>query len=210
MLWRAAAGANVAVRVPRSKLTTPVTGAPPAVGATTSDAAVIVAASSGSSNVTAIDPVIETAELAFAGEVDVTTGGTSSFVENENVKSAASLLPPVSFTPVVMETVIAAELGSIPSALNSARRVAVVYVTVPGTVVFPGPLTMNVVVLIVVGSRLSLNVAPMLAARATTLVPAAGLVVRTAGAVTSGAVIVAAGDSEESSDSSPDTPLAET
>src|SRR5688572_1077096 len=210
MLWRAAAGVNVAVRVPGSKLTTPATGAPPAVAATTTDAAVIVAASSGSSKVTAIDPVIDTAELAFAGEVDVTTGGTSSLVENENAKSAASPLPPVSLTPVVMVTVIAAELGSIPSALNSASRVAVLYVTVPGTVVFPGPLTMNVVALTVVGSRLSLNVAVMLAARATALVPGAGLVERTAGPVTSGAVIVAAGDSEESADSSPDTPLAET
>jgi hypothetical protein len=85
-------------------------------------------ASIASLKVTVIGAVADTTVAPFAGEVDITVGGASSRVVNDQIPGepgvGTNAFPARSFTPLVMVAVMLAELGNGLVGMNSAMRVA--------------------------------------------------------------------------------------
>jgi hypothetical protein len=146
---------------------------------------VIVEGSIASLNVARTFALIGTPVAAFAGAVNVTTGGVVSGVEpvvKPHTKLAASARPEESVAPVVIVAVCAV-LG--PRLLvGSKLAVRPTYVTTPDTGVAPC-LSVNVDVVIVEGSIASLNVARTFALIGVPVVAFAGDVKATTGGVAS-------------------------
>ena len=140
-----AEGTKLAASDPDTYVTVPGTDTPLDVICNVMDEP-IVAASIGSLNVTVIPVFTGIPVDPFAGLIDVTVGGTSSRVVNENEKSDARRLPGTSFTPVVSVAVNVVALGSGPDGVKTAVFVAELYVTAPEIVVPPDVFKANVVV----------------------------------------------------------------
>jgi hypothetical protein len=162
-------------------------------------------------NVTVMAAVVETPVAPSGGVVERTDGGVWSRVVKWNENGVARPFPARSFAPVVTVTVISVKLGIGFAGMNSAARVATVYVTVPGMRA-PVVVTfmLNVVVLIVAGFIGSLNVTFAVPNVETTVVPFNGMFDVTRGGVTSRVVTVDAGVSAEASDSNPEVQFADT
>jgi len=99
---------------------------PPDVAASVKLVGVTVEASIASLNVALIAVDTGTPLAPATGEVDVTVGGVSSRVVNDNEKIAASPFPATSLAPVVTFAMSVAELGSALVGVNTAVRVAAV------------------------------------------------------------------------------------
>ena len=116
-------GVNVAVVFVALSVTEPATAAPPVALRVTVDD-VRLAAVIGSLNTITTGVDTETPPARFAGDTDVTTGGTSSRTVNENENGEASAFPAASRAAVVIVTTIPVALGRIEDGANSAVRVA--------------------------------------------------------------------------------------
>src|SRR6202040_478279 len=118
----------------------------------------MVAAFMASLNVAEIVVFTATAVAPFVGTVETTVGGTAvAAVVNVHTKSAASAAPAGSFAPVVMVAVNKVLLARTAAGVKLAVFPA--KLTDPVTPVAPGPVSVNVVVLIVAASIGTLNVA---------------------------------------------------
>jgi hypothetical protein len=151
---RLAAGAKMAVLLPATYVTPPVTAVPPGP-VSVNVAAVIVAEFIDSLNVAEIFWLSGTPAAPFTGIVEVTLGIVP--VVNVQTKFAASAVPVKSVAPVVMVPVYTV-LGS---RLAAGVNVAIVpeYVTAPMIAAPPGAATVNDTVLSVVGFIAVLKVA---------------------------------------------------
>jgi hypothetical protein len=103
-------------------------------------------------------------------------------VVNVHTRLLARALPAKSSAPVVTVAVYVVLAASALVGVNVAIPVDVLYVTAPATGVAPGPLTLNVVVVMVEAFIASLHVAVM---TATPVAPLTGLVELTVGATVS-------------------------
>jgi hypothetical protein len=176
---RADVGVNVAV-VP-ANVTLPFTGVAPGP-VKVNVAALIVAGFMGSLNVAEIVVLRATPVAPLAGTVEMTVGGGA--VAKVHTKLAASGTPVGSFAPVVIVAVNTVLVASAVVGMNVA--VVPAKVTEPATGVAPGPVRVNVAVLIVAGFMASLKVAEIVVLTATPVDPLTGTVEITVGA---GAVV---------------------
>jgi hypothetical protein len=159
-------------------VTAPSTAAPPTVTEILKvPVVVIVDAFIRVLKVTAMFWLSGTVVAPLAGTVAVTAGGGS--VVNVDTKLAASGTPAGSFAPVVMVAVNNVLLARTAAGVNVAVFPA--KLTDPVTAVAPGPVSVNVVVLIVVASIGTLNVAEMVVLTATVVALFAGTVETTVG-----------------------------
>jgi hypothetical protein len=171
---RIVVGVNVAV-VP-AKVTVPATGV--AAGPVKVNvAALIVAGFIGSLNVAETIVLTATPVAPFTGTVETTVAGGA--VVKVHTKLAASPAPVGFFAPVVIVAVNNVLVASAVVGVNVA--VVPAKVTVPATGVAPGPVTVNVVALIVAGFIASLNVAETRVLTGTAAAPIAGTVEITVG-----------------------------
>jgi len=108
----------------------------------------------GSLNVAETTALTRTPVARLAGTVEITVGGP---VVNVHTKFAARGLPPGSVAPVVIVAVYRVKAAS--EAVGVKVAVEPEYVTAPATAVTPGPISVNVVVLIVAGAITELKVA---------------------------------------------------
>ena len=143
---RLAAGVKIAVLLAATYVTAPATAVPP--GPVTINVAVVMAAGFiGSLKVAEILWFSGTPVARFAGIVAVTLGMVP--VVNVQTKFAASALPAGSVAPVVIVPVYVVLASRLAAGVNVA--VAPEEVTAPITAVPPGPASVNVTVLRVVG-----------------------------------------------------------
>jgi hypothetical protein len=176
-LARADVGVNVAV-VP-AKATVPVTGVAPGPDKV-NVAALIVAGFMGSLNVAEIVVVRAAPVAPLAGTVEMTVGGGA--VVKVHTKLAARGTPVGSFAPVVIVAVNTVLVASAVVGMNVA--VVPAKVTEPATGEAPGPVRVNVAVLIVAGFMASLKVAEIIVLTATPVDALTGTVEITVGAAT--------------------------
>jgi hypothetical protein len=131
-----------------------------------------------------------TAVAPQEGLFNITVGGVVSAAEpvvNVQLKATASGLPARSLAPVLTFTVNRVLAASALVGENVATLPIPAYATEPGTGVVPGPVTVNVVPVIVSGSICSLKFTATLVLSATPVAPQVGIVESTVGAVVSGA-----------------------
>ena len=140
-------------------------------------AALIVAGFMASLNVAEIAVFRATAMAPLVGVVETTVGGGA--VVKVHTKLAVSAVPAGSFTPVVIVAMYRVSVARTAVGVNVA--VVPVYVAVPDTGVPPGPVKMNVPVVIVAESIPSLKVAEIAVFTATAVAPLAGIVEMTVG-----------------------------
>jgi hypothetical protein len=152
-------------------VTAPATGVAPGP-VTVKVAALIVEAFIGPLNVAETRVFTGTAVAPAAGTVETTVGGGA--VVKVHAKLAARPAPARSFAPVVIVAVYKVLLARTSVGVNVAVEPA--NVTAPATGVRPGPVKVNVALLIVSGSIGSLKVAETRVLTATAVAPAAGTV----------------------------------
>src|SRR5215203_2344666 len=195
------------MRVVALYVTVPATAAPEIVCFRVMFVFRIVAAFIASLNVMLIAVPGGTPTAPAVGETALTCGAVASAVVNDQL-DAASAFPARSFAPAVIVAVMLAGFGRELDGVNSARRVAGLYATVP---VMAAPFVtrrVNVVVLIVFGSIGSLNVTVTVAPGDTPTKFAGGCRLTMVGGVLSTVVIVAAAVSTDLSETIPDLQFA--
>ena len=207
-------GASVAVRVPAAYDTVAATAAPPAVGTSVIDDAVIVAGLIASLKVTETDVRTGTSTAPATGENATTLGGVASIgaaVVNDTRYAASSRLAARSRSAVVTSNVYAV-LG-----VSGARGVKVndvapaTYKTVPGTfAVDPAARSTRLSLLTVAGSSGSLAVTVIGAVMATLVAFAVGTEPAIVGPVRSGSVNVDCADTVDGTDCADPLPIATT